>query len=75
MNRITHEAFDDMEMENIELKKECEDFEKQRDDLLHVYFDLVNKVYDCKVFLKELLEGKELDLSKCKDLLDELEIE
>lgn len=41
MNRITHEAFDDMEMENIELKKECEDFEKQRDDLLHVYFDLI----------------------------------
>lgn len=75
MNRITQEAFDDMEMENIELKKECEDLEKQRDDLLHVYFDLVNKVYDCKIFLKELLARKELDSNQCKALLDELESE
>lgn len=75
MNRITQEAFDDMEMENIELKKECEDLEKQRNDLLNVYFDLVNKVYDCKVFLKELLAGKELDSNQCKALLDELESE
>lgn len=75
MNRITQEAFDDMEMENIELKKECEDLEKQRDDLLNAYFGLVNKVYDCKVFLKELLEGKGLDSIKCKDLLDEIESE
>lgn len=75
MNRITQEAFDDMEMENIELKKECEDLEKQRDDLLNVYFDLVNKVYDCKIFLKELLTEKELDLNQCKALLDELESE
>lgn len=75
MNRITQEAFDDLEVENIELKKECEDLEKQRDDLINVYFDLVNKVYDCKVFLKKLLAEKELDLNQCKALLDELESE